>query len=52
MQLLLRIFHGESAEACERLMQTASVKDCASGGMKDTAVVAIRRLSCLNQVPL
>jgi hypothetical protein len=46
---LARIFHTDSAAACEHLMDTASVSNCSSGSMKHTAVVAIRHLPCLHQ---
>ena len=46
---LTRIFHTDSAAACEHLMDTASVSNCSSGSMKHTAVVAIHHLPCLHQ---
>ena len=46
---LTRIFHNDSAAACEHLMDTASVSNCSSGSMKHTAVVAIHHLPCLHQ---
>ena len=46
---LARIFHTDSAAACEHLMDTASASNCSSGSMKHTAVVAIHHLPCLNQ---
>ena len=46
---LARIFHTDSAAACEHLMDTASASNCSSGSMKHTAVVAIHHLPCLDQ---
>jgi len=46
---LARIFHTDSAAACENLMDTASASNCSSGSMKHTAVVAIHHLPCLDQ---
>ncbi|MCF7729155.1 MAG: hypothetical protein K9M81_02175 [Chthoniobacterales bacterium] len=46
---LTRIFHTDSAAACEHLMDTASASNCSSGSMKHTAVVAIHHLPCLYQ---
>ena len=46
---LTRIFHTDSAAACEHLMDTASASNCSSGSMKHTAVVAIHHLPCLHQ---
>ncbi|MCF7729606.1 MAG: hypothetical protein K9M81_04470 [Chthoniobacterales bacterium] len=46
---LTRIFHTDSAAACEHLTDTASVSNCSSGSMKHTAVVAIHHLPCLHQ---
>ncbi|MCF7729357.1 MAG: hypothetical protein K9M81_03200, partial [Chthoniobacterales bacterium] len=47
--VLTRIFHTDSAAACEHLMDTASASNCSSGSMKHTAVVAIHHLPCLHQ---
>ncbi|MCF7730012.1 MAG: hypothetical protein K9M81_06565 [Chthoniobacterales bacterium] len=38
---LTRLFHTDSAAACEYLMDTTSASNCSSGSMKHTAVVAI-----------
>jgi hypothetical protein len=38
---LARIFHTDSAAACEHLMDTASASNRSSGSMKHTAIVAI-----------
>ena len=46
---LARIFHTDSAAACENLMDTASASNCSSGSMKHTAVVAIHHLPCHHQ---
>ncbi len=46
---LARIFHTDSAAACEHLMDTASTSNYSSGSMKHTAVVAIHHLPCLHQ---
>ena len=46
---LARIFHTDSAAACEHLMDTASASNCSSGSMKHTAVVAIHHLPYLHQ---
>jgi len=46
---LARIFHTDSAAACEHLMDTASASNCSSGSMKHTAVVAIHNLPCHHQ---
>ena len=46
---LTRIFHTDSAAACEHLMDTASASNCSSGSMKHTAVVAIHHLPCHHQ---
>ena len=46
---LTRLFHTDSAAACEHLMDTASASNCSSGSMKHTAVVAIHHLPCLHQ---
>ncbi|KAB2643789.1 MAG: hypothetical protein DVB29_04535 [Verrucomicrobia bacterium] len=46
---LARIFHTDSAAACEHLMDTALASNCSSGSMKHTAVVAIHHLPCLHQ---
>jgi hypothetical protein len=46
---LARIFHPDSAAACEHLMDTASASNCSSGSMKHTAVVAIHHIPCLHQ---
>jgi hypothetical protein len=46
---LARIFHTNSAAACEHLTDTASALNCSSGSMKHTAVVAIHHLPCLHQ---
>ncbi|MCF7730009.1 MAG: hypothetical protein K9M81_06550 [Chthoniobacterales bacterium] len=46
---LTRIFHTDSAAACEHLMDTASASNCSSGSMKHTAVVVIHHLPCLHQ---
>jgi|GEM_PF-1122273 len=45
---LTRIFHTDSATACEHLMDTASASNCSSGSMKHTAVVPIHHLPCLH----
>ena len=44
-----RLFHTDSAAACEHLMDTVSASNCSSGSMKHTAVVAIHHLPCLHQ---
>jgi len=46
---LTRIFHTDSAVACEHLTDTASASNCSSGSMKHTAVVAIHHFPCLHQ---
>ncbi|MCF7729656.1 MAG: hypothetical protein K9M81_04730 [Chthoniobacterales bacterium] len=46
---LTRLFHTDSAAACEHLMDTASASNCSSGSMKHRAVVVIHHLSCPHQ---
>ena len=47
--MLARIFHTDSAAACENLMDTASASNGSSGSMKHTAVIAIHHLPCHHQ---
>jgi hypothetical protein len=46
---LTRLFHTDSAAACEHLTDTALASNCSSGSMKHRAVVATHHLPCLHQ---